>query len=254
VPAKVNTENQPAGSTLPQMANIQPAGTEPSAPEIPTQPSPSPAENPLQPENAESAEINLNPKTVNGRKPDSPAMKAWKKREEKRLGKIAPNGIYPLNLQPYKALQYRTLAGVSKKKWGAEAVRAREEFGKFLTVEIVARTQLVYAQNVLDQVEKTIAFGASLAAGEEVIEGVATKLPCTAEDRVKAVLAVAEAGKAYMHMSMDTIKLAEIANGKKEGGDEKKPKNLPPSIGVQTTSPDGTVTRVIARSGETQED
>lgn len=181
-------------------------------------------------------------------------MLAWRKRKEKREFDAAPDdGVVPLPLQPYKALKYREKAGVDPKRWGMEAVRAREEFGRFLSVEIVARTQLIYMQNVLSQVEKTIAFGASLAAGEEVIEGVATKIPATPEDRVKAVLAVAEAGKAYMHMSLDTVKLAELANGNPNKDTGNKPKNLPPSLGIETTSPDGTVTRVVARNGDSPE-
>jgi hypothetical protein len=103
----------------------------------------------------------------------------------------------------------------------------------------------------LELLKNVIGFGSDIASGKKRdTEGNLVDATISEQDRINAVTSVAEATKIYVEKSIEIVKLSEFAHGKANGDNGNKPKNKPPSLGFESTAPDGTVTRVVATSGE----
>lgn len=158
--------------------------------------------------------------------------RAWE-----RDAAIAPkDGVVPISDK--QAIKAAKLLGFSQKNWNVATLRAKRELGQFLTVPITARLVMVSNIDTLEQVNEVTKFAKKLAEDE----GLAAK------ERLMAVGMVAAAGKVAGELGEQIMKLAEAAKDK-DSNSGSKPKNLPPSAGIEMTLPDGNKITMVANSG-----
>lgn len=181
-------------------------------------------------------------------KPEGSERKSWGPTERQKYEKLAesvpPSGEVGVTLEDGKQvfIKARNRLGLNKKKWAFETVRAADQFGRFLGVKLTARVQLVNTIDSFEQVQKVF----------EVAGAMANDPALAADIRVKALAMVTEAAKVGALLSDQMMKLAESGKDGKDG--MQKPKNAPPSFGVETTSGEGekrVTTRVVVAPGQT---
>lgn len=206
--------------------SIEPPAAPPEAAE--TSPAPPPAEP---------------PKKV--RREFSPqALAAYERKYKEDLARAPEDGV--VRVDSNTAIVAAKLLGKSKKDWGVRGLRAREQLGQYLNQPIKLRPLLaVSTMDSIEQIQSVMAAGAKIANGIPLDPE--NKTVIRAEDRAKAITAVALAAQAHVDLSNHLLKLSD--KGGVDDGSQQPPQNKPPSFGAEFVSPDGTKTRIAATSG-----
>lgn len=175
----------------------------------------------------------------------SPALlRAAQRRLDTELSVAPLDGVVKVSRDV--AIKAAKTLGLSGKQWGVRAMRAKEELGEYLTQPlVVCQIIAVSTANTLSQLEGAIEAGAKLVKGENLDPEKKIEIPIA--DRAKALQALALASEAHVQLSAHLLKISESANPKETT--DAPPPNLPPSFGLEVTSADGAVTRVVANSG-----
>lgn len=124
------------------------------------------------------------------------------------------------NGTPKMIIKARRQLGMSEKFWSLAALKAYEEFGKYLSVPIAAKILLTRDFDSLDQVKNAL----------EYCNKIIADLKSTTEQRLNAIEIQTLAIEAQVKLSKQIMEMAEKSGNKPA---VEKPKNLPPQIPVQ---------------------
>lgn len=163
---------------------------------------------------------------------------ALQRKWERDLKKAPKDGIVQVNEK--QAIKAAKKLGYSQAQWNVATLRAKQELGHFLSTKITARILLVNDIDTLEQVRAVAEVGKKLAENTDL----------AAKERIAAIGMVAHAGKVCGELSDQILKLAQAADEKANSNSNGKPKNLPPSVGVEMINADGSKVAIVAKSGE----
>ena len=113
--------------------------------------------------------------------------------------------------------------GLSPKVWESAKLKAVQEVGRFLTVQMTGKIAMIKTFDCLEQVDVALEAAKRILNGEDIN-------PVTVDQKIMACNVIAACAKAHRDLTNQAMQLAEKSADRVS---TEKPKNLPPMVNLQ---------------------